>query len=167
MRYKVGMPESESSSSSGDAEIITITPRILECVVELQLTAEILRQRNAKLEETKTVPWGSHQHLLRAAISVVRQEADRLERIVDEAPTVESLASTPRGPDPRWASDKFALLQHEFATLRGAYDTLSKREAGLYNEIIAIAKEVGHPDPEACDLGSVLSLIRERKTVQP
>lgn len=165
MGYKVGMPESESSSSG---EIITITPRILECVVELQHTAAILRQRNAKLEETKTVPWGSHQHLLRAAISVVRQEADRLERIVDEAPTVESLAATsaPRGTDPRWASDKFALLQHEFSTLRGAYDTLSKREAGLYNAIVAIAKEVGHPDPEACDLGSVLSVIRERKAVQ-
>lgn len=159
------MPESESSSSSGDAEIITITPRILECVVELQHTAAILRQRNAMLEETKTVPWGSHQHLLRAAISVVRQEADRLERIVDEAPSVESLA-TPRGTDPRWSSDKFALLQHEFSTLRGAYDTLSKREAGLYNEIVAIAKEVGHPDPEACDLGSVLGLIRQRKAAQ-
>lgn len=53
------------------------------------------------------------------------------------------------------------------ANLRQVHDALSRRESGLYNEIIAIAKEVGHPDPEACDLGSVLSLIRERKAVQP
>lgn len=61
------------------------------------------------------------------------------------------------------------LQANEAAALASspAYQDLSRREAGLYNEIIAIAKEVGHPDPEACDLGSVLSLIRERKAVRP
>jgi hypothetical protein len=85
------MPES-NASSSGDSDWMLIMPRILECVADLQQTAVNLRDRNTILEESKTIPWSSHQHLLRAAIGVVRQETDRLERILDEAPTVESLA---------------------------------------------------------------------------
>ena len=61
---------------------------------------------------------------------------------------------------------KLQAVEAAHANLRQVHDALSRRESGLYNEIIAIAKEVGHPDPEACDLGSVLSLIHEQK-VQP
>ena len=97
MRYKVGMPESESPSSADidptiERGALQITQRLLEVVGDLQPIAAILRHRNLDLEASKLVPWGSHQELLRAAIGVVQQETARLERIVDEAPTVESLA---------------------------------------------------------------------------
>lgn len=165
MRYRWAMLESKSSSSADDNEALHLTQRLIECMGELQPIVAELRRRNALLDAAGTVPTSFNQHLLKAAISVVQHETVCMERILDEAPRAATLVERPKTTS--LEPTLVAQLHDEITRLRRSNAEISRRESGLYNEIIEIAKEVNHPDPEACDLGSVLSLIRERKAVQP